>query len=72
VWRYRGEWYDLTDHLHETKEDCLDLHLAPNQHISYPDLWVSSTVCPFRYRLIIFGREDDGEEVCAEATLVCQ
>jgi hypothetical protein len=72
VWRYRGEWYDLTDHLHETKEDRLDLHLAPNQHISYPDLWVSSSVCPFRYRLIIFGREEDAQEVRAEATLICQ
>ena len=72
VWRYRGEWYDMAGQLQDTKEDNLDMRLGPNAHLSYPDLWVTSAICPFRYRIIIFGREEDGSEVQAEGTLVCQ
>jgi len=72
VWRYRGEWYDMGTHLQDTKEDRVDLHLAPYQHVSYPDLWVTSAVCPFRYRLILFGREENGLQVHTEAILICQ
>ena len=46
VWRYRGEWYDMETNLQETKEDRFDLHLVPYQHVSYPDLWVTSAVFP--------------------------
>jgi len=72
VWRYRAEWYDMGTHLQDTKEDRVDLHLAPYQHVSYPDLWVTSAVCPFRYRLILFGREENGLQVHTEAILICQ
>jgi hypothetical protein len=72
VWRYRGEWYDMEAKLQETKEERFDLHLAPYQHVSYPDLWVTSAVFPFRYRLILFGREESGLEVQTDATLICQ
>jgi hypothetical protein len=58
--------------LQETKEERFDLHLAPYQHVSYPDLWVTSAVFPFRYRLILFGREESGLEVQTDATLICQ
>jgi hypothetical protein len=70
--RYRGEWYDMTGRLQDSKEEPLDIHLDPLQHVSYPDLWVTSAIPRFRYRLIVLGRTDDGQEVSAEAELLCQ
>jgi len=72
VQRYRGEWYDMDNHLQDVKEEQLDVHLAANQHIAFPDQWVSSGVRPFRYRLIIYGRDEEGREVQTEAVLRCQ
>jgi hypothetical protein len=70
--RYRGEWYDMEGHLQESKVEPLDIRLAPLQHISYPDLWVTSALPHFRYRLLVFGRDENGQEVSAEEVLVCQ
>jgi hypothetical protein len=69
---YRGEWYDMTGHLQERTEGRLDIHLKPLQHVSYPDLWVTSALPRFRYRLVVVGRTDDGQDVSAEAELLCQ
>lgn len=70
--RYRGEWYNADGQLQDSKEDQLDMHLGGRQHLSYPDLWVTSAIHPFRYRLILYGQEENGQEVQAEAVLVCQ
>jgi hypothetical protein len=70
--RYLGEWYDMDGHLQARKEDGLKVQLAPLQHISYPDLWVTSALPRFRYRLAIIGRTEDGQEVSGEAELLCQ
>jgi uncharacterized protein YcfL len=72
VVRYRGEWYDMDGRLLDTKEDALDMRLAPLQHISYGDLWVTSATPHFRYRLIILGRDARNREVSAEGMLLCQ
>lgn len=72
LWGYRGEWYDVAGHLQDSKEDQLDMHIGAEQHLSYPDLWVTSAIHPFRYRLTLYGREEDGGEVQAEAILLCQ
>jgi hypothetical protein len=72
IQKYRGEWYDMEGRLQAHKEDRLDMHLAPLQHISYPDLWVTSAVPRFRYRLVVMGQTADGQEVRAEAELLCQ
>lgn len=70
--RYVGEWYDMAGQLQASKEDTLDIHLAPLQHISYPDLWVTSALPRFRYQLFIQGRTSAGQEVSARAELLCQ
>ena len=70
--RYRGEWYDMAGRLQERKEEPLDIQLNPLQHVSYPDLWVTSMLPSFRYRMVVVGRTDDGQEVSAEAELVCR
>jgi hypothetical protein len=62
----------MAGHLQARKEDTLDIHLAPLQHISYPDLWVTSALARFRYRLVVMGRTEDGQEVRVEAELLCQ
>ena len=72
VVRYRGEWYDMAGHLLDTKEETLAIHLAPLQHISYADLWLTSAIPHFRYRLIVIGRDAQHREVSAEETLLCQ
>ena len=72
LYRYRGEWYDTQGHLKEAKEEALDIELIAQQPISYPDLWVSSAIPHFRYRMIVFGRDENGQEVNAEAVLDCQ
>jgi hypothetical protein len=72
LWRYRGEWYNLVGQLLESKEERLDLRLAPLQHLSYPDLWVTSAIPQFRYRLLVLGRAENGQEVSAVAELLCQ
>jgi hypothetical protein len=56
----------------DTKEDALDMRLAPLQHIAYADLWVTSAIPHFRYRLIVSGRDTQNREVSAEGTLLCQ
>ena len=70
--RYRGEWYDMAGRLLDTKEERLDLRLAPLQHMAYTDLWVSSAIPHFRYRLIVIGRDAQNRGVSAEGTLLCQ
>jgi hypothetical protein len=70
--RYCGEWYDMEGQRHASKEAPLDIHLAPRQHIAYPDLWVTSPLPCFRYRLVVVGRTESGQEVYAEAELLCQ
>ena len=72
VMRYRGEWYDMDGRLLDTKEDRLDMRLGPLQHLSYADLWVTSAITHFRYRLILTGRDTHNREVSAEGMLLCQ
>jgi hypothetical protein len=72
IQQYRGEWYDMAGALQAHKEERLDMQLAPQQHITYPDLWVTSAVARFRYRLVVMGQTADGQEVRAEAELLCQ
>ena len=72
VMQYRGEWYDMDGRLLDTKEETFDMHLAPLQHISYADLWVTSAITHFRYRLILLGRDAHNREVSAEGVLLCQ
>ena len=72
VVRYRGEWYDMAGRLLDTKEDTLDVRLAPLQHISYADLWITSAIPHFRYRLIVIGRDAQNREVSAAGALLCQ
>ena len=70
VKRFRPR-YDMEQTLHDTKEDHVEINLGPQQHLSYPDLWVMSAIHPFRYRLTVFGREANGNEVQGESVLVC-
>ena len=72
IFGYRGEWYDMAGRLQDSKEGTLDMQLDPFQHVSYPDLWVISALPHFRYRMVVRGRTDDGQEVSAEAELLCQ
>ena len=72
VTRYQGEWYDLDGRLLDTKEETLDMRLAPLQHISYADLWVTSAITHFRYRLVLLGRDTHNREVSAAGVLMCQ
>jgi hypothetical protein len=72
VVQYRGEWYDMDGRLLEMKEEQLDLRLGPLQHLSYADLWVTSAIPHFRYRLILLGRDAHQREVSAEGVLLCQ
>ena len=72
VVRYRSAWYDMAGRLLDTKEDTLDIPLAPLQHISYADLWLTSAIPRFRYRLIVIGRDAQSREVSTEGTLLCQ
>ena len=72
VVRYRGEWYDMAGRLLDTKEDTLDVRLAPLQHIAYADLWITSALPHFRYRLMVIGRDAQNREVSAAGTLLCQ
>jgi len=70
--RYRGEWYDMDGRLQDTKDGEVDIHLTPLQHISFADLWVISAIPRFRYRLVLVGRDEHGQEVRGEESLVCQ
>ncbi|MBM3226173.1 MAG: hypothetical protein FJZ47_20595 [Candidatus Tectomicrobia bacterium] len=72
ITQYRGEWYALDGRLLDTKEDSLDIRLGPLQHRSYADLWVTSAVIPFRYRLLVQGQDVHRQPVSAEGVLLCQ
>jgi hypothetical protein len=72
IFGYRGEWYDMTGRLQDSKEGGLDIQLDPLQHVSYPDLWVTSALPRFRYRMVVRGHTEDGQEVSTEAELLCQ
>jgi len=72
LYRYRGEWYDGAGMMRDSKEDAVDIVLAPRQPLSYPDLWVTSALTQFTYRMIIFGRDAQGQDVYADAVLHCQ
>jgi hypothetical protein len=72
VVQYRGEWYDMDGHLLDTKEDRLDMRLGPLQYLSYADLWVTSAITHFRYRLVLSGHDTQSRAISAEGTLLCQ
>jgi len=50
----------------------VDMQLTPLQHLSFADLWVTSALPRFRYRLILLGRDEHGQEVRGEESLLCQ
>jgi hypothetical protein len=56
----------------EMKEERLDIRLGPLQHLSYADLWVTSAITHFRYRLLLTGRDTHNRAVSAEGVLLCQ
>jgi len=56
----------------DTKAERLDMRLGPLQHLSYADLWVTSALTHFRYRLILTGRDTQNHAVSAEGILLCQ
>jgi hypothetical protein len=56
----------------DTQEERLDMRLGPLQHLSYADLWVTSAIAHFRYRLILIGRDTRNREVRVEGVLLCQ
>jgi hypothetical protein len=72
VLHYRGEWYDLDGRLLDMKEERLDIHLGPLQHLSYADLWVTGALPQFRYRLLLTGRDAQQHAVSVEGVLLCQ
>ena len=72
LYRYRGEWYDRAGQFQDSKEGALDIELVADKPLSYADLWVSSAIPQFTYRLSVFGRDDNGREVQAESTLQCE
>ncbi len=72
LYRYHGAWYDMMGHIQDTKAAPLDIKLEPRRPVSYPDLWVTSGLSEFRYRLTVFGRDANGRELQTEAVLVCQ
>ncbi len=69
---YRGEWYDMESQFLDSKTEPLDMHLRPLQHIAYADLWVTSAITRFRYRLMVHGEDAQGRAVSTESTLLCQ
>src|SRR5215510_1558715 len=69
VMQYRGEWYDLDGQLLDTKEERLGMRLGPLQHLSYADLWVTSAITQFRYRLMLIGCDAQQREVSTEGVL---
>lgn len=72
LYQYRGEWYDADGRLKDVKEASLDIELVAQQPLSYPDLWVSSAIPQFSYRMVVFGRDDKDQDVRAEAVLRCE
>jgi hypothetical protein len=42
------------------------------QHLSYADLWVTSAITQFRYRLMLIGRNAQQQAVSTEGVLLCQ
>ena len=72
VRRYRGEWYDPDGRLQESTEGEVDMQFTPLQHMAFADLWVTSAIAHFRYRLIVLGYDEQGQEVHGEGSLVCQ
>lgn len=72
LYRYRGAWLNMAGRLQEVKEEPLAIDLQPRQPVSYPDLWVTSALAEFRYRLTVFGRDRRQREVRAEAVLLCR
>lgn len=72
VLRYHGEWYDIAGRRLDHKEEPLNIRLTPLQHISYPDLWVTSAIPQFRYQLTVVGRDTQGREVTGDGMLLCQ
>ena len=71
ILRYRGEWYDMEGRLLDSKEERLAIPLRPLQHMAYADLWVTSAVIPFRYRLVVTGQDTQQHDVSTEGVLVC-
>jgi hypothetical protein len=71
IQRYRAEWIADNGRLYDFLEDSLDIFLSPFEQVNFPDLWVSSNLLTFTYRLVLFGVDATGEafSVCGE--LLC-
>ena len=72
LYRYRGEWFDVDGRLQDSKEEPIDIVLHARQPVSYPDLWVTSAIPEFRYKLTVFGRDNMQWEGQVGAILLCQ
>lgn len=71
IQRYRAEWIDGEGRIHDYLEDRLDVVLAPFEQANFPDLWVSSPLPKFIYRLILFGVDRQGKAFQVSEDLLC-
>ena len=72
VQRYRAEWVTENDHVFDCLEHRFELVIRPFEQVNFSDLWVSSPLKRFRYRLILFGTDARGQAFVTQGELVCR
>ncbi|RMF92754.1 MAG: hypothetical protein D6736_02880 [Nitrospinota bacterium] len=72
VQRYRAEWITEDGQVFDRLENRLDLSLPPFEQVNFSELWVSSPLNRFRYRLTLFGTDAQGQAFVVQGELSCR
>jgi hypothetical protein len=67
----RAQWIGEQGHVQDEMEEAVNIVIRPREQALFPELWVSSALTRFIYRLQLTGRDETGHTVRVESDLAC-
>ncbi|HXH10873.1 MAG TPA: hypothetical protein VNP04_14060 [Alphaproteobacteria bacterium] len=67
----QAQWLTEQGQVHDQLEEAINIVIQPGEQALFPELWVSSALTRFRYRLVLTGRDEAGHPVQVEGELAC-
>jgi hypothetical protein len=67
----QAQWLTEQGQVHDQLEEAINIVIQPREQALFPELWVSSALPCFRYRLVLTGRDEAGHPVQVEGELAC-
>jgi hypothetical protein len=67
----QAQWLTEQGQVQDQMEEAINIVIRPCEHALFPELWVSSALTRFTYRLVLTGLDEAGHPVKVEGELAC-